>query len=105
MDIKQPVPLWIMARLYNEEHPVSLDDLARKLCQQSFESMVGDNDFNEAIQKLAEAKYIEYGERTFSVPSVLAAADRHVTYHGYWITVDGIIAFRRQMGVPVEKIL
>jgi hypothetical protein len=116
LDVKTPIATWVLARLFNENHPISRKDLLRHLCQASFDSMTGDKDFANTIQKLIDAKYIEYTKEAyqdlvpvkdndaFAIQSSTKLQEIHRVSEGYVITDDGIIAFRRQIVTPLEKI-
>lgn len=118
MNIQTPIATWILARLYDEPHPVPRKDLLKHLCQKSFDSMTNDSDFAKTIDDLIKSKYIEFTKDTFQefVPiretDVLVVAmggankmkEVTSTREGYVIAEDGIIAFRRQIATPLEKI-
>ena len=116
LDIKTPISTWILARLFDEELPLGEKDLLRKLCQASFDSMNADNDFDNAITALRTAGYIEHGEKEYrelvplrnnSLLTVQETGMHEVTRKrtGFSITKAGIIAFRRQIATPIEKIV
>lgn len=112
LDIKTPTATWILARLYDEEIPISRKNLMKNLCQASFDSMVGENDFGNTMKQLTDAKYIEQINQSYTdlvtSPSLLAGVggSQQVTREreGYVITELGIYAFRKQIATPLEKI-
>lgn len=119
MDIKTPIATWVLARLYDEKHPIPRKDLLKHLCQKSFDSMTNDSDFATTIDDLVESKCITFTKETFqefvSIPQPAnimnlnfapSAKMKEVTTtrEGYVIDDDGIIAFRRQIATPLEKI-
>lgn len=115
MDVKTPIATWILARLFNDDIPVTRKNLLRNLCQASFDSMTNDEDFSEAIRKLENAKYIEYARKKHTelapihnpVLITMSTGMQEVerTIEGYTITEAGIMAFRRQIITPLEKII
>jgi hypothetical protein len=120
-DIKDPVPMWIMAKLYREamqkKRPVEELTLAMTLCKQAF-AMMAEEEFEKTIKRLVTAKYIEFKDdiyeddyestsfSTFALGS--SQSSKGVVkkrYIGYVITTAGAIAFRKQIIVPIEVIL
>ncbi|MDE1764972.1 MAG: hypothetical protein KGI27_01725 [Thaumarchaeota archaeon] len=117
MDIKTSVVTWILSYLYNQNVPIPRKDLLKKLCNASFDSMTGSNDFDSAIKQLTDAKYIENTTREVSeyVPVIdnLNLPEEEQTnklqemkhrVEGIVITEDGIFEYRKQIGTPLEKI-
>lgn len=119
LDIRKPIATWILARLFDEDTPIPRKDLLRNLCQASFDSMLADTDFSQTINNLLNARYIEESEKEYTnfVPvkdnssghtahGTNTNRTRQVTQkiQGYIITEEGIIAFRKQIGTPLEKI-
>lgn len=117
LDINTPIATWVLARLFDEEMPIPRKNLLKKLCQASFDSMNADNDFADTMKKLEAEEYIEYSKA--DAPEFLPVQEHNVvsylpsetklqkvtkTHKGYVITEAGIIAFRRQIATPLEKI-
>ncbi len=117
MEIKTPIATWVLAKLYNEELPIQRKDLMKYLCNASFDSMTGENDFANTMKQLLDSKYIENITREYSdflpVTDNLSLPEEEQTTRlqevkrkrdGYVITETGIYAFRKQIGTPIEKI-
>lgn len=117
--IKTPIATWILARLYDEDNPISRKNLLRNLCQASFDSMSVDTDYSTTLSELEKEELIEFERRQVSdfIPvqqqsgfnpamtppeTKLKEITKHV--EGYSITEKGIIAFRKDIATPVEKI-
>jgi hypothetical protein len=73
---------------------------------------MGDTDFRETIDRLKAAKYVEYKdedyEDEYQTASLALGSQRQIIkkrYEGYVITTDGALAFRRQIKVPIQKIM
>ena len=94
MDIYTPIPTWILAKLYEEEHPIERKTLLKNLCQASFDLMNEDSEFSNILTELQRAKYIERSDGTKNGYDIIQ----------YEITEYGIIAFRRKFGNLFEKI-
>lgn len=123
MNIKTPIATWILTSLFDGGLPVSEKTLARNLCQASFASMAGDEDFEEIVKELEKSGYIEFTSKETTThiqvpipvaPSMIPLFDKtkpdykiqevKVDHSGYVITVSGIMAVRRQIITPIEKI-
>jgi len=116
MDIRNPIATWVLAKLYEEDQPISRKEILKKLCQASFESMSEMDEFSTIIKQLEDEKYIEYtrGNYTEYIPvqskSSFATSSetklQPVTKRkeGYEIGEAGIIAYRAQIISPLEKI-
>jgi len=118
LNVQTPIATWVLARLYEEQHPIPRKDLLKHLCQKSFDMMTNDSDFATTMDELIESECIKLTEETFqdfvpireTNPLVIAMNTQPklkeitVTRKGYVIEDNGIIAFRRQIATPLEKI-
>lgn len=84
------------------------------LCDDAFE-MMKDGDFKNTLDRLTKANYIQNSvDKTFidhvtldKFTTVLTAEYKEVErkYSGYEITTEGVLAFRRQIKIPIQKIM
>ena len=119
MDIKSSIPTWVLSELFDGGLPKTDEYLARNLCKESFASMTNDDDFEKKIEELKAAKYIIFTTKESEdykkvpiPPSILPGITpnykmQEITrkHTGYVITTKGIMAFRKQIISPVDKIL
>jgi hypothetical protein len=114
LNINTPIATWILARLFDDEKPITRKNLLKNLCQASFSSM-GDNDFDITIKQLESEKYIEFTRSSISenihvnsmgTLGLGGTKIQPVTkeYEGYVISEKGIIEFRKQIATKIEKI-
>jgi hypothetical protein len=84
------------------------------LCDDAFE-MMKDDEFKDTLARLAKVNYIQnVVDKTIidhvpinAMPGSLSQEFKEVErkYSGYEITTDGVIAFRRQIKIPLQKIM
>lgn len=111
-DIRDPIPLWIMAKLYRSERPVDERILAKTLCKEALVMLDNDNLFTYTLDRLVDAKYIEPLEKPYDKHKNPSGLNLQISrqiltkrYDGYMITTAGVLAFRRQITIPIEKIM
>jgi hypothetical protein len=116
MNIKTAISTWILARLMDEEYPISRKNLLKQLCQASFASMTRDDEYGETIEELKKAGYIEFKQAnvtrfipindglglSFSNQKRLERVNE--PREGYEITEDGIREFRKQIVTTIDHI-
>lgn len=122
MDIKSSIPTWVLSELFDGGLPRSEENLARNLCNASFASMTNDDDFEKNIEDMTTAGYIQYTteesidykEIPITTPGLSVMSQLTPNYKikeitrkhtGYVITTKGIMAFRKQIITPIDKIL
>ena len=118
MDEIEPISTWILARLYDEEVPISRKNLLRNLCQASFDSMIANDDFSSIFDALIKNHYIEFEKQSYEdfypvkkVDTIQFSENEEISMQkitkikeGFVISEQGIILFRTRIITQIEKI-